>query len=133
MILRMTASALFAATLLVFPIASFSIASAAEKKNEVKELMIAAHKAPKGKTSPLQKLQAEFKKDAPNWETIGANTKPLAKLAAVIKDKSFGYRGPTKPYVDAVAKLKTASSDNDIIKGRAAIAAISQSCASCHR
>ena len=125
--------------IVLFAIAStvalnYPLRATSEEKKEptVKELMTAAHKAPEGQTSPLGHLQSQLKGDSPDWEIVSKNTVPLAKLADAIEGKEFGYRGPTKPYVDAVALLKQSAEDQDAIIGRKAIKAISASCASCH-
>lgn len=109
-------------------------ATCEEKKKEptVKDLMLAAHKAPKGKMSPLAHLQSQLKSETPDWQVVNKNTTPLAKLAKAIDGKEFGYRGPTKPYVDAVTLLKQSAAEQDVLKGRKAINAITTSCASCH-
>ena len=135
-IMTATAAALL---LIVFALATQRDAEAAKetKKSDVKKLMLAAHKAPKGSPqgtkSPLEIVQAQLKSDEPKWDLIATNTKPLAVLAEAIEGKRFGYRGPPKPYVDGVALLQVAAKNHDLAKGRLAMQGIARSCANCHR
>jgi hypothetical protein len=123
--------------LIAFGLITHSDAEAAKRKNAVKQLMLAAHKPPKGSPegtkSPLEIIQDEIKSAKPDWKLVAMNTKPLAELAEAIKDKRFGYRGPPKPYVEGVALLEIATKSHDLGKGREAMASINQSCANCHR
>jgi cytochrome c556 len=123
--------------LIAFGLVTHNDAEAAKRKNAVKQLMLAAHKppkgSPKGTLSPLEIVQDEIKSIKPDWKLVAMNTKPLAELAEAIKDKRFGYRGPPKPYVEGVALLQIAARSYDHDKGRQAIASINRSCANCHR
>jgi len=110
------------------------VQAAKKKKPTVKELMLAAHKAPKGKKAPLQIVQDQLKSERPDWILIATNAKPLAVLANAIKGTSvLNYKGPTKPYVDGVALLQAAVKKHDLTKGRAAMNDLIRSCVNCHK
>lgn len=104
-----------------------------EEKAKVKKMMQAAHKGEKDKRdAPLEIVQDEVAKDAPNWEVLVANTRPLAELAAAIKDNET-YTSMPGPYVDAVKALSAANEKKSLEEARASVANLMKSCAGCHR
>lgn len=103
-----------------------------DDKEKVKKMMQAAHKGEKDvRDAPLEIVQDEVAKDAPNWEVLVANTKPLAELAAAIKDNE-SYTSRPGPYVDAVKALSAANEKKNVEEARASVGKLMKSCAGCH-
>ncbi len=104
-----------------------------DKESEVEIMMHAAHKGKKGvRDAPLELLQDEVKKDAPNWKILATNVKPLAKIGAAIKDNRT-YTSNPAPYIAAVKALTVAAEKEDVAGARAAVDGLMKSCAGCHR
>ena len=100
-----------------------------EKEDPVQKMMEAAHK---GEKSPLSIVKAQVALDRPDWELLATNTRPLAELAAVIKDNQT-YTSRPGPYVAAVKALTTAAAQQDVALARDAVVGLDRSCAGCHR
>ena len=125
-------AALVPAALLAGVLAFAAADDTPKKPPTVSELMTAAHKGTDDKPSPLAIVGREVQREQPDWQAVVANTPPLLRLAAAIKGKEFGYRGPTKPYVDGVHALAAAAKQQDVAKARSAVAALGSTCARCH-
>ncbi len=104
-----------------------------KEESKVEKMMKAAHKGEKDlRDAPLEIVQDEVKKDKPDWDLLAKNTKPLAELAGMIKDKR-NYTSDPRPYIAAVKALTVATNAKDVGQARAAVKGLMNSCAKCHK
>jgi len=96
-------------------------------EKEVKELMQKTHK---GKDAPLARMDAELKKDAPNWDQVAKDTKAFADMADVLKRRS-SYPSPAA-YISSTAALEKATKEKDRAAAGKAFVGLTQSCGGCH-
>jgi len=116
-------------------VAVFATSGDSKEKEEskIEKMMKATHKGEKDvRDAPLEIVQDEVKKDNPDWELLAKNTKPLAELAGMIKDKR-NYTSDPRPYIAAVKALTAATNAKDVEQARAAVKGLMNSCAKCHK
>lgn len=110
--------------------------SAAEPKKEGKrptskeigKLMADIHR---GEKSSYSRVNAELKKDAPDWDVIAKETKSFAEMSAAFKKAPLGYTSPAK-YISSAESLAKAASEKDKKAAANAFVGLTNSCNSCH-
>jgi cytochrome c556 len=85
-------------------------------------------------------LDAELKQGPPRWETIQAQTKEYADLAAALGKSGQPRKGApeswaklTASYAELAAALNQAAQSKDTAAAREAHGTLSKSCMECHR
>jgi len=121
------------AAILVTVLVTTSDSKEKDEESKVEKMMKAAHKGEKDvRDAPLEIVQDEVKKDNPDWDLLAKNTKPLAELGSMIKDKR-NYISDPRPYIAAVNALTVATNDKDVQQAREAVKGLMNSCAKCHK
>ena len=95
---------------------------------EFGKLMRDAHR---GEKSPHARVEAELKKDVPDWERVAADAKAFTAMAGAFKRVELGYTSPAK-YDAAAAALAKAAGAKDKAAAAAAFGGLQKSCSACH-
>jgi cytochrome c556 len=103
---------------------------------EIKQIMVKLNRGP---TSLTPRLGAELKEEKPAWETIQAQTKEYAQLAAELgtHDPKMGTKESwaklAAAFSDSASELDKAAQAKDKDGAVAAHSQLSNSCMACHR
>ena len=97
-------------------------------KKEVGKMMKDVHK---GAKSPHVNVDAELKKDEPDWDVIAKGAKSFNEMSAAFARVDLGYSSPAK-YNAAAKALTKAAGDKDKKAATEAVASMNKSCSSCH-
>ena len=99
-------------------------------RQDIGKLMKATHK---GEKSPHVRVEAELKKDAPNWDQVAKDAKAFDEMGKEFKNLASFY-----PYVSPVGYVKSAEAlgkaagDKDRKAATEAFTGLSKSCSACH-
>lgn len=101
-----------------------------DEDEKVHDLMERTHE---GKKSPWKRALQAAERDPIDWATINQSLPRLAEMSSALataKDKDV--RDAADGYVAAVKALAVQTNKRDAVRVRAALQAISDSCADCH-
>lgn len=102
----------------------------------IKEVMQKLHK---GADSPLARLKAAFKSDAPDWKSVQDTTKDFVILGASLakndppRGDAAGYKSLAEAYYENAKDLDDAAKEEGLDEARAAFMKVSTSCMACHK
>jgi hypothetical protein len=97
-------------------------------KKEVAALMKQTHR---GEKSAQVLVEAELKKDAPDWEQIARGAKAFTRMGEAFSGVDLGYSSPAK-YVASAKALDKAAGEKDKKAADEALAGLKRSCSRCH-
>lgn len=101
-----------------------------DEDEKVHELMEKTHE---GKKSPWKKAVQAAKGNPIDWGTINQALPRLAAMSdALVTAKDQEVRDAADGYISAVKELAVQVNKRDAVRARAALAALSNSCADCH-
>jgi len=100
-----------------------------KKEPTIQDLMLQSHK---GKDSPLAKVDEQLRADAPSWDEIQKNARPLVDLGKRLEGYSDRYTSG-KAYAGSAKALGTAVEKRDMEAAVKAFKSLKSTCASCHR
>jgi cytochrome c556 len=97
-------------------------------KKDIGKMMADIHR---GEKSSYSRVNAELKKDSPDWDVIAKETKSFAEMSAAFKKAPLGYTSPAK-YISSAESLAKAASEKDKKAADTAFVGLTNSCNSCH-
>src|SRR5262245_31953931 len=99
-------------------------------RKDIAKLMKATHR---GEKSPHVRVEAELKKDSPNWEQVVKDAKAFDEMGKAFKNLGiyYPYTSPAS-YVKNVAALSKAASEKAKKAATEAFAGLNKSCFVCH-
>lgn len=101
-----------------------------DEDEKVHELMEKTHE---GKKSPWKKAMQASQANPIDWSTIDQAIPRLAAMSeALVTAKDKDVRDAADGYVTAVRELALQANKRDAVRARAALTALSDSCADCH-
>ncbi len=101
-----------------------------DEDEKVHELMERTHE---GKKSPWKKATQASQANPIDWATIDQAMPRLAAMSeALVTAKDKDVRDAADGYVAAVKELALQANKRDAVRARAALTALSDSCADCH-
>src|SRR5689334_18804568 len=95
---------------------------------EIGKLMADIHR---GEKSSYSRVNAELKKDTPDWGVIAKETKSFSQMSEAFKKAPLGYTSPAK-YISSAESLAKAASEKDKKAATTAFVGLTNSCGSCH-
>jgi hypothetical protein len=127
-----TAAALFGAALL----AASALTAEEPKKDEktvrkdIAKMMKDAHR---GEKSPHVRVEAELKKEKPDWDQLAKDAKAFDTMGKEFKNLGiyYPYTSPTG-YIKTAAALGKAAGEKDRKAATEAFAGLNKSCVACH-
>jgi hypothetical protein len=97
-------------------------------KKDLAKLMKDTHR---GEKAPYTRVEAELKKDSPDWDVMMKETKAFTEMSAAFKKAELAYTSPAK-YIKSAESLTKATADKDKKAATEAFTGLTQSCGSCH-
>jgi hypothetical protein len=97
-------------------------------KKDLGKLMADIHR---GDKSAYSRVNAELKKDSPDWDAIKKEVKSFADMGAAFKRAELGYTSPAK-YISSSESLAKAAGEKDKKAAETAFAGLTSSCGACH-
>jgi hypothetical protein len=97
-------------------------------KKDIGKLMKETHK---GEKSAHVRVEAELKKDSPDWEQVAKGTKSFAEMGDALTAAALPYVSPEK-YVTSTKALTKAAGEKDKKAAAEAFTALTKSCSACH-
>ena len=92
----------------------------------------------KGSKAPLKTVQAELKRDSPNWSKVEVDAKIIEKFGAYLprtkapKGDQASYEKLAKAYAKNAKALEHAAGEMDLARAREATKKLGTSCKACH-
>jgi len=97
-------------------------------KKEVAALMKQTHR---GDKSAHVLVDAELKKDAPDWEQVAKGAKAFTRMGEAFRGVELGYSSPAG-YIASARAFDTAVGGKDKKAAGEALVRLTKSCAACH-
>jgi hypothetical protein len=97
-------------------------------KKEVGALMKETHR---GDKSAQVLVEAELKKDAPDWEQVAKGAKAFARMGEAFRGVELGYSSPAG-YIAGAKAFDKAAGEKDKKAASEALGRLNKSCTACH-
>ena len=97
-------------------------------KKELGKMMKDTHK---GEKSPHVRVDAELKKDAPDWEQVAKGAKAFTEMGDAFKGVNLGYSSPAS-YLASTKAFAKAAGEKDKKAATEAFTSLNKSCVACH-
>ncbi|MCI0700552.1 MAG: cytochrome c [Planctomycetia bacterium] len=99
-------------------------------RKDIAKLMKQTHR---GEKSPHVRIEAELKKETPDWDQVAKEAKAFDEMGKAFKNLGiyYPYTSP-KNYITHAAALSKAAGDKDKKSATEAFTALNKSCVSCH-